>query len=55
MTGDKNKKDDGLVIVFEKCGTVEIKNKYEKKGDIPPKIESPKKEEPPKETAKAGS
>ncbi len=49
MTGDKNKKDDGLVIIFEKCGTVEIKNKYEKKDD--PKIEDP----PPKETAKAGS
>ena len=56
MTGSKVKKeDDGLVIIFEKCGTVEIKNKYEKKDDIPPKIEIPKKEEPPKETAKAGS
>lgn len=48
MTGDKNKKDDGLVIIFEKCGTVEIKNKYEKKDD-------PKIEDPPKEAAKAGS
>ncbi len=55
MTGDKNKKDDGLVIIFEKCGTMEIKNKYEKKNDIPPKIEIVPKEEPPKETAKAGS
>ena len=50
MTGDKNKKDDGLVIIFEKCGTVEIKNKYEKKDE--PKIEDPP---PPKEPAKAGS
>ncbi len=54
MTGDKNRKDDGLVIVFEKSGTCDIKNKYEKKDDIPAKIETPK-EEPPKETAKAGS
>ena len=56
MTGDKNKKDDGLVIVFEKCGSVEIKNKYEKKDDIPAKIEIIKEDPPPpKEPAKAGS
>ena len=50
--GGKDKKDDGLVIVFEKCGTVEIKNKYAKKddSDLPPPTQ-----DPPKEPAKAGS
>ena len=52
-TGGKEKADDGMVIVFEKIGTVEIKKKYEMKGDIPQKIEIIK--EPPKEIAKAGS
>ncbi|MBI3591579.1 MAG: ATP-dependent Clp protease ATP-binding subunit [Candidatus Melainabacteria bacterium] len=48
----EEKKDDGMVIVFEKAGTVEIKKKYEKKED-PKQEEEPK--EPPKEAAKAGS
>lgn len=43
ITQDKGKevKDDGMVVVFEKSGTVEIKQKFEKKE--------------PKEPAKAGS
>ncbi len=54
ISQNKDVKDDGMVIVFEKTGTVEIKKKYEKKE----KTELPKeitKEEPPKEPAKAGS
>lgn len=55
-TDSKDKKDDGIVIVFEKIGTVEIKRKYDPKQDlsrsVPPK-EPPKEE--PKETLKAGS
>ena len=54
ITGSKEKKDDGMVVVFEKVGVVPIKNRYEKKTDIPSKIEITK-EEPPKEIAKAGS
>ena len=50
----KDQKDDGMVIVFEKVGTVEIKKKYEKKDD-PPKVISTSLPEPPKEAAKAGS
>ena len=47
----KDQKDDGMVIVFEKIGTVEIKKKYEFK-DLP-RLDPPKGE--PKEPAKAGS
>lgn len=54
ITGPKEeKKDDGMVIVFEKTGTVEIKKKYERKED---QLDPPKyKEEPPRETATASS
>lgn len=49
----EEKKDDGMVVVFEKVGTVEIKKKYERKEDPkPPPEEGPKES---KETAKAGS
>ena len=50
-SGKKEKKDDNMVIVFEKIGTVEIKNKYEKKEE--PKPDN--SQEGPKEPAKAGS
>lgn len=50
----EEKKEDNMIIVFEKIGTVEIKNKYEKKEDTPPRTEIPREEEP-KEPAKAGS
>lgn len=55
VAASKDQKDDGMVIVFEKVGTVEIKPKYQRK-DLP-KIEITKEEpkEPPKEIAKAGS
>ncbi len=51
ITQDKGKeiKDDGMIVIFEKAGTVEIKNKFEKKKD-----QDPPKEEP-KQPAKAGS
>ena len=57
ITASKDKTvDDGMLVVFEKTGTVEIKKKYEKK-DNPPKIidSSPPSSEEPKETANAGS
>jgi len=50
----QEKKDDDMVVLFEKSGTVEIKLKYERKGD-PPKVISISKEEPAKEAAKTGS
>lgn len=43
----KDQKDDGMVVIFEKIGTVEIKRKFDKKD----KLEI---EDPPKEPAKAG-
>ncbi len=55
--GKEKQQDDGMVILFKKIGSVEIKKKYEKKDNIPAKIEIIKEEpkEPPKEIAKAGS
>ena len=54
ITANKEKNpDDGMVIVFKKIGTVEIKKKYEAREDQNNKDEKPKDE--PKETAKAGS
>lgn len=50
ITADKDKKDDGMVILFEKIGTVEIKKKYEHRANG---LEKPAKD-PPKEIAKAG-
>ncbi len=56
ISQNKDAKDDGMVIVFEKTGTVEIKKKYEKK-EKPELAKEVTKEEPqpPKEPAKAGS
>lgn len=53
ISSDKDKKDDGMVIVFEKVGTVEIKKKYEKSKEDLSRLDPPKEE--PKEHAKAGS
>lgn len=49
-TADAPKEDDGMVVIFEKVGTVEVKNKKSKKEE---KAKSDKKDEP-KEPAKTG-
>ena len=51
-SSSQDKKDDNMVVIFEKIGTVEIKKKYAIKDDLS-KLQPPKKE--PKEPAKAGS